>query len=352
MRTFTTVRTAAVLALMLVSATRATALVRGPDAAGYSGTDATVYSFIDVSAGGASVLAGTDDASAALTLPFSFTFYGHSYSMVCVSSNGAMYFVANAASCTGLNDFANIDLALTTPNDWPAVFPYWTDLTFQAAGAGSVFYQTIGTPGSRRFVVQWNNGLPASSSNAVTFQAILGEGTNNILFQYKTVTLGAGNASSNGAQATIGIRNTSGGANNNVIEWSFNAPVLRDGVAIQFNPPASAGRDTTPPVITSLVPSRTSIWPPNKAMVPVTIAVHATDAVTASPVCQVAAVSSNEPGSGQWQITDALVLTLQSDRRASGTGRIYTIAVTCTDEAGNTSPRSTTTVMVPHDQRK
>lgn len=247
MRNFTKTRNAVVSVLVLLLAGPLAALSRGPDGGGYQATDATVYSFVDVSAGGASMLAGTDDASAALTLPFAFTFYGQSYSMVCVSSNGAMYFVPAGASCAALNDFANIDLALTTPNDWPALFPYWTDLTFQVPGAGSVFYQTVGTAGSRRFVVQWNDAMPAASPSPVTFQAILLEGSNDILFQYKTVTLDSGNPASNGAQATVGIRNAAGAASNKLIEWSFNAPVLRDGTAIRF------ASDGAPPVTTAAV---------------------------------------------------------------------------------------------------
>lgn len=250
MRNLTKTRSAVVLLVLLFMAPL-TALSRGPDGGGYQATDATVYSFVDVSAGGASVLAGTDDASATLTLPFAFTFYGQSYSMVCVSSNGAMYFVPAGATCAALNDFANIDLALTTPNDWPALFPYWTDLTFQVPGAGSVFYQTVGAAGSRRFVVQWNDAMPAVSPSPVTFQAILLEGSNDILFQYKTVTLDSGNPASNGAQATIGIRNTAGAANNKLIEWSINAPVLRDGTAIRF------ASDSAPPVTTAAVSGAT-----------------------------------------------------------------------------------------------
>jgi hypothetical protein len=250
MHKFATVRRAAVIVLLLSVVAPLRALLRGPDGGGYTASDATVYSFIDVSSGGASVLAGTDDGTAALTLPFPFSFYGQSYALVCVSSNGAIYFVPSAASCTGVNDFANIDLALTTPNDWPALFPFWTDLTFQMPGAGSVFYQTIGASPNRRLVVQWNNALPSASANAVTFQAILSEGSNNILFQYKTVMLGAGNPESNGAHATVGIRNANGPANNTLIEWSFDAPVLHDGTAILFG---NVPNDTTPPVSTASV---------------------------------------------------------------------------------------------------
>jgi hypothetical protein len=242
--------------LLMALAAPMRALVRGPDAGGYQATDATVYSFVDVSAGGASVLAGTDDGSAPLALPFAFTFYGQSYSMVCVSANGVLYFVASAAVCSNLNDFANIDLALTTPNNWPALFPYWSDLTFQVPGAGSVFYQTVGAAGSRRFIVQWNNAVPgsaATATSAVTFQTLLVEGSNDILFQYKTVTLDAGNPASSGAQATVGIRNADGSTNNKLIEWSFNAPVLRDSMAIRFSGTVA----NAPPVTTAATSGRT-----------------------------------------------------------------------------------------------
>jgi hypothetical protein len=129
MRTLRTLCSAAPVALVALAAVSLAAAVRGPDAGGYTATDAAVYSFIDVpSAGGAAVLAGTDDGVAALTLPFPFAFYGQSYSLVCVSSNGALYFVTSAASCTGVNDIGNVDLALTTPNDWPALFLVGSDV--------------------------------------------------------------------------------------------------------------------------------------------------------------------------------------------------------------------------------
>jgi VCBS repeat protein/HYR domain-containing protein len=109
--------------------------------------------------------------------------------------------------------------------------------------------------------------------------------------------------------------------------------------------------DTTPPAIIAVTPSQTSLWPPNKKMVPISVAVTATDAVTASPVCRISSVASNESGNGEWLITGPLTLQLQADRLGTGNGRIYTMSVVCTDAAGNASSRSTT-VIVPHDQGK
>jgi hypothetical protein len=154
--------------------------------------------------------------------------------MVCVSSNGAVYFVADESACSSINDFANTDLTSTAPPmDHPGLFPFWTDLSFENPGAG-VAYQALGDPGSRRFVLQWNGAHPVGSPNPVTFEAILYEGSNQILFQYKTVDLGAGNPASKGGQATIGIRNADGQNIDEEIAWSHNAPIVANETAILF----------------------------------------------------------------------------------------------------------------------
>ena len=207
---------------------------KGPDASGYTGTDNAVFSFVDVAAsGGAGVLADTDDGTAVLTLPFAFTFYGQAYTLMCVSSNGAAYFISDLADCQGLLDFANTDpTSTTTPGDHPALFPLWSDLRFEGLGSG-VYYQANGVPGSRRFVLQWNRAYPLSSPNPVTFQAILFEGSNQVLFQYETVAVG-GSLASNGGEATVGIRNAGAPANGQQIAWSYKAPVLADGLAVLY----------------------------------------------------------------------------------------------------------------------
>ena len=69
----------------------------------------------------------------------------------------------------------------------PAILPYWEDLQQDYLdGIGNVFVQTLGTAPNRRFVVEWYN-LPVNvigGGNTITFEAILFEGSNDILFQY------------------------------------------------------------------------------------------------------------------------------------------------------------------------
>jgi Galactose oxidase, central domain/Kelch motif len=108
--------------------------------------------------------------------------------------------------------------------------------------------------------------------------------------------------------------------------------------------------DTTPPTIRSVAASPSSIWPPNKKMVSVALAVDATDPSGVASR-KIVSVTSNETGSGQWQVTGDLTLNLLADRNGNGTGRTYTITVQCKDSFGNASTK-TVTVRVPHDQGK
>ena len=117
-------------------------------------------------------------------------------------------------------------------------------------------------------------------------------------------------------------------------------------------------QDSMPPVIAATV-SPSLLWPPNHKMVSVSVAAGVSDACDAAPSCQIISVSSNEPINGlgdgdtapDWQITGDLTVELRAERSGNGTGRIYTIAVQCTDASGNSSTK-TVTVSVPHDQGK
>jgi hypothetical protein len=117
--------------------------------------------------------------------------------------------------------------------------------------------------------------------------------------------------------------------------------------------------DTAAPVISSAFASPNVLWPPNHKMVPVTVAVSASDLCDAALTCQILSVTSNEPVDGlgdgdtapDWQITGPLTVNLRAERSGKGSGRVYTITVQCSDDSGNSSTK-TTTVMVPHDQRK
>lgn len=112
--------------------------------------------------------------------------------------------------------------------------------------------------------------------------------------------------------------------------------------------------DTAPPTIASVTATPSVLTKSNHEMIPVIVAVSATDLCSGPVDCQIVSVTSNEPVSGtgggdkspDWEITGSLTLNLRAERTVKGTGRIYTITVRCTDSAGNQAT-STVTVTVP-----
>ncbi len=113
--------------------------------------------------------------------------------------------------------------------------------------------------------------------------------------------------------------------------------------------------DTTPPAISQVTATPNVLRPPNHKMVGVKVGVAASDLCSAV-ACQITGVSSNEPVNGlgdgdmspDWQITGDLMVDLRSERSGTGSGRVYTLTVTCRDASGNSST-GTAMVTVPHN---
>jgi uncharacterized repeat protein (TIGR01451 family) len=111
-----------------------------------------------------------------------------------------------------------------------------------------------------------------------------------------------------------------------------------------------------PPTISGLSASPTSLWPPNHKMRNVTVTYDVADNCGPS-VCALG-VSSDEPvlGTGDgdtspdWEVVDEHHVKLRAERAGMLDGRVYTVAVTCTDGAGNASTE-TIGVEVPTTSR-
>ena len=116
--------------------------------------------------------------------------------------------------------------------------------------------------------------------------------------------------------------------------------------------------DATPPVISGASADQPVLWPPNHKLVTVTLNYGVSDNCDAAAAlaCSVS-VSSNEPvngpGSGNtdpdFVVLDAHHVQLLAERSGTGTGRVYTNTITCTDSSGNSSSQDVL-VTVPHDQ--
>lgn len=167
---------------------------------------------------------GDDAVSSALDIPFEFSFYEKPYTKLYVSSNGLLGFVS-----TGMSASLNSDLpGAATPN--ATICPYWDDLNPKNIGAISV--GTCGISPNRKLVVSWV-GVPikANNSSRITFQAVLCEGSKDIIFQYKDVAA-SDTTYGSGRSATVGLENSAGSV---ATKYSYNgSTLLKAAIALRF----------------------------------------------------------------------------------------------------------------------
>ena len=126
-----------------------------------------------------------------------------------------------------------------------------------------------------------------------------------------------------------------------------------DPVAANNSATASVSVTNAAPTLGGISASTTRLWPANHKMVDVTIGYAAAD--QCGPVTTTVAVTSNEPVNGtgdgdtapDWEIVNNHLVRLRAERSGGGSGRVYTVTVTATDAAGQTT-QSSVAVTVPH----
>jgi len=134
-----------------------------------------ISSLYDIRTTGTALNLG-DDQTALVNLGFSFNFYGNNYTSAFVSSNGFLSFTNNNQGCCN-------GYALPGPID-NSIFVGWTDLIRITTGSNQ-FYQTIGDPGSYKFILGYYNVSEYyNSATQNSLEMILHQTSNDIEFQY------------------------------------------------------------------------------------------------------------------------------------------------------------------------
>jgi hypothetical protein len=197
----------------------------GPDQFGYT-YDATVpFEWIDT-AGGVLVPGGDDWYRGPYAIGFGFRYYGVTYSQFLVDTNGFLQFDLSR----GWNDVPNTNMPnAAKPNCMAAAF--WADL--KAISGAIIRYKLFGSAPNRYLVIEFSNvGHYSDFSHGMTFETILFEGSNDIKFQYQTMT---NNSRGDGRGCTVGIEDVPGRIG---LQYCLNqAGAIHDGMAILFSYP-------------------------------------------------------------------------------------------------------------------
>lgn len=137
----------------------------------------------DMSTGTTELIAANTDNnnSIATSTGFLFRFVGNTVTNFSVNGNGIM-----RMSATPVGGSNNINVLIGSSNA-PKIVPYWDDLC--VGSSGTVHKRMIGSPGSRKLVVEWKNmkvprGTGCDGSGSGTFQVWLYEHTGVIQFVY------------------------------------------------------------------------------------------------------------------------------------------------------------------------
>jgi uncharacterized repeat protein (TIGR01451 family) len=188
-----------------------------------SDTGTVTYDWVDTIDGGTSVPGGDDAALGPFDIGFPFTFYGADYTEFYLNTNGQVLFGSGSSS------LVNVAIPRAdAPNNFIA--PFWDDLV---AGEGTMYYRLLGSAPNRRLAIEWAGVTRFGSTDPLTFEVILHEGSNQIMIQYKSLA----GPSGAGESATVGIEDAGGTQG---VEYLYNGrgpgDPLHAGLAILFEP--------------------------------------------------------------------------------------------------------------------
>jgi MYXO-CTERM domain-containing protein len=205
----------------------ALAATGGPDVGGYTYIDSN-------SAGGpvyayqfAPTLVSTlpDDGQFDITLPFSFTFYGLTYTTISVNSNGGLAF--------GAGEYLTFSNSCGPSTTLDLVAPFWDDLNPADIDSTGVYHGVAGTAPNRVYLVEWWNIDNYADTGDLSVEVKLFEADGAIEFHYWDTDLGDP-LYTNGASATVGLA----AGSFSQLQYSCNTASVTANLAVRFEPPS------------------------------------------------------------------------------------------------------------------
>jgi len=178
-----------------------------------------------------------------MAAPFTLQFGGGSFDHLSVGAGGTI--VPGSSSGSYGSEFND---PLPTCQLPLAVAPMWSQLyPFGSGSDNNVFWDVIGTPPNREFVLEWRDVTyccSQDSTDTVKFQVVFFEGNSNVLFNYADTTFGGQYSfADNGAQARVGMQVSPTIAT----QYSYDTPSLHDKMSLLWypdNPTASLSTTT------------------------------------------------------------------------------------------------------------
>ena len=213
---------------MLIAPSDAAAQTGGPDTFGYVYAPAA-YDFVSLApaAGGSGTAEVVNSGSATITLPFPFRYYGNEYTEVVVDDEPGVSMGTGTTFLSGANSALP-----TSSSSHPDLAVFWDDIN----AAGGTIWSWYDAPNAR-LILSWEGHGVSGGSEPGAWQVHL-SADHSIEYHYADTNFGAGTAQTSGGSATIGIQDRRGGTSlaGGFLQWSFNQPIIQDGVtAIGFS---------------------------------------------------------------------------------------------------------------------
>lgn len=284
----------------------------------YLSDDTAPIAWMDI-AGTGTLLTGIsdddDEYQSDVPIGFTFNFAGTDYTVLEPTSNGVI-----SLDQENNDEYDNNDYGPLPTSEWSgaALFPWWDDL--DTSIDGSIYAETLGTAPNRAFVIQYDGISHQDSSPAgfgSTFQTVLCEGSNNIVFQYLDAVFGDPSypENDNGGDATVGIQESDTSA----LQYSHLSPVIVNDIAIVFYPVGGSPTNC----LGGPAPTATAIAPTDTPAAPAPTDTPGL-AGTAVPTATVAAIALPDTGAsatpGGTATSHWLIALLASAAVAGGLG--------------------------------